>query len=83
LLRGGREGRSERGLGLREDLRPVGDHEHPREPAEGFCDCNDVERGEPGFPKARGHGDEGFGVALAADAGEGCEGGDLPGPGGK
>ena len=38
----------------------MGDHQHPREPAERVCDGHDVERGEPGFPKARGHGDEGF-----------------------
>ena len=56
----GRDRLPERGLGLREDLGPVGDHEHPRRPAEFAAYGTHVDRREPGFPQARGHGDEGF-----------------------
>ena len=75
----GRDRLPERGLGLREDLGPVGDHEHPRRPAEFAAHRDHVERREPGFPKARGHGHEGFGVAIPADRGQGGEGFLLPG----
>ena len=50
----------ERGLGLRENFCSVGDHEHPRRPAELAAYGDYVERCKPGFPKARGHSDEGF-----------------------
>jgi len=53
-------GLPERGLGLREDFCSVGDHEHPRRPAQLAAHGDHVERREPGFTKARGHGDEGF-----------------------
>ena len=56
----GRDRLPERGLGLREDLCSVGDHEHPRRPAEFAAHREHVERREPGFPQARGHGDEGL-----------------------
>ena len=47
-----------RRLRLGEDLRPVGDHEHPRRPAEGLAMGNRIKGREPGFPQPRRHGNE-------------------------
>ena len=47
-----------RRLGLREDLRPVGDHEHPRRPAKGLAMGQRIKRRQPGFPEPRRHGDK-------------------------
>ena len=73
----------ERGLGLSQDLRTVGDHEHPRRPVEGLAVGDHIEGREPGFAKAGGHGDEGFRIAVGPDRGEGCQGFTLPGAGRK
>ena len=77
----GRNRLPQRGLCLGQDLGPMGDHKHPRRPAESLPVGHNVKCREPGFPKARGHGDESLGIPLGPNRGQGNEGFCLPGAG--
>ena len=59
----------------------MGNHQHPRRPAEFFTVGDCIKGGEPGFPQTRRHGNESLGIALSPDRGERGESFALPGAG--
>ena len=74
---------SQRRLRLRENLRPMGDDEHPRRPSERSSVGQRVECRQPGLSQPSRHGHEGFGIAIGPDRGQRSERFCLPGAGRK